>query len=258
MMDTLLIEGLELPDVCLEWPYEWPYQGNNEAGDVVTYPGIDGGSSSSDPPYPPKVLSVPLTIANDGCDYGDDAQLMAHANARWRAVVAACLPGRNVELTRRMTLPAAVLLDPPVALDTTSLARYVGIITSRPTLDVWRAVVEFMLLDGVWYGPEADVFALAAGTDTLTMEGDTRTHRMTITFNSGASPVLTNLTNGSSVTYAGTPAGATIDVSTMQVTGGDASLFSWTRRLPFRLEPGPNLLSLSSGSVVITPTPAYL
>lgn len=251
-VDTLLIDGAELPHVTLEWPYEWPYQGNPESGDVVVYPGIDGGVSSSDRAYPPKILSVPVSI-DDETDCGPYP--MASANLRWQDVVSACKPARNVTLTRRMTLPGATVTDPPVNQDVTSVARYSGMVVARPVVEASQAVIEFMLLEGVWYGDPITI-----GTGAVTVEGTTRTHRMTITLAGGTNQVLTNTTNGWSLSYSGASgAGVVIDVKEMTVTGDSAENLQWTRRLPFRLDPGANTLSLTGGGTAsITYHPAYL
>lgn len=252
MTDTLLIDGAELPYVTLEWPYEWPYQGNSENGDVVVYPGIDGGVSPTDRSYPPKILSVPVTIDDE-----DDCTPypMASSNSRWQAVVSACKPARNVTLTRRMTFPAPDPSDPPVDQDVTSLARYSSMVVARPVVEASQAVLEFLLLEGVWYGDP-----LVVGTGAVTVEGTTRTHRMAITLAGGTDQVLTDVTNGWSLSYSGASgAGVVIDVQNMTVTGGSAENLQWTRRLPFRLDPGANTLSLTGGGTAsITYYPAYL
>lgn len=241
--DTLLVDGLELPSsVCLEWPYEWPYQAVEDAGEAITYPGLDGGLPGGSL-YPPSVLAVPMTIST-----GDDCEdTLSAANARLLEVRAALKPGREVTLTKRLSRP-----EPDAPLDLTARARLVSMPTTRAAVDVFRAVAEFMLLDGVWYGPEVTI-APGAAVEVL---GDTRTHRMTITLTGATDVTLTNHTNGWSLTFAGTD--CIIENESIAVTSGNPANLSWKKRLPFRLDPGPNNITVSAGSASIAYRPAYL
>lgn len=254
-MDTLLIDGVEFPpDGTLEFPAEWAYQGNEPRGDAITYIGMDGGEIG-DGAYGPVVLPLPIALHpdQDACWPDDHSDLaMAYANDRRRAMIAACKPGRDVTLTRRTS---TVIAGVATAVDQTARARFVQAPVSRPHTDLNRAVVEFILLDGLWYGGEVTIHP--AGT--FTVDGDVRTHRMTITL-TGTNPVLTNTTTGSVLSYAGSAgAGVTIEVEDGRVVAGSVANFSWNQRLPFRLTPGPNVLTLTGGgTATIVYQPAYL
>lgn len=255
-MDTLLIDGVEFPpDGTLEFPYEWAYAGNEADGDAIAYLGMDGGEVG-DGVYPPVVLPIPVALhaAQDDCWPDDQSDLaMAEANQRRRAMLAACKPGYDVTLTRRVSLPPALVGDPVEVQDQTARARFLQAPLSRPFPDLNRAVVEFLLLDGLWYGPGVTVSA----PGTRTVDGDVRTHRMTITL-TGTNPVLTNTTTGSVLSYTGdATGGVTIEVETAHVVSGSVALFSWNQRLPFRLTPGDNVLTCT-GTASLTYQPAYL
>lgn len=258
MADTLLIDGTEFPpDGTLEFPYEWAYQGNAPAGDGVTYIGMDGGEVG-DATYPPTVVPVLVALHAPAEDCWTDPQdelAMAQANQRWRAMLAACRPGYDVILTRRMTMPPLVDGDPLLTEDHTARARYIQSPLARPFVDLNRAVVEFLNLDGLWYGEEVTDDA----PGTLTVAGDVRTHRMTITLH-GTDVVLTNVTTGSVLSYAGsTGTGVTIEVETARMVTGSVANVGWNQRLPFRLTPGENILTCSAGDTAdITYQPAYL
>lgn len=254
--DTLLVEGTDLSTlVCLEFPYEWPYIAPDQRGEFPTYPGIDG-AANVDQPYGPLVLPVPMSLApDDFCEDGaTEEEQFANANLRYRTLRRLCRPGQLITLKRRMSYPGG-------NEEHTARARMTSSTPSRQALQVMRAVVEFTLLE-LWYGP-AVAIAVAAGTHTI--DGDTRTHRMTITFAAGAARTLTNTTNGYWVSYDATvpTGGVIIDVEarTARALTGGADLSShlhWAKTHPMRLDEGSNTLTLSAGAASISYQPAYL
>lgn len=259
MTDLLLIDGdVFPPDGTVEFPAEWAFQGNEPRGETVTYLGMDGGEAG-DTTYGPVVLPVPVALhaPDEDCWPDDHTELaVAGATSRWLAMLAACRPGYDVTLTRRLILPPLIDGDPLRTEDHTARARFNQAPLLRPFTDLNRAVVEFILLDGLWYGPE--VTDDAPGTVTLPAYA-VRTHRMTITLH-GTDPVLTNTTTGSVLSYSGSAGtGVTIDVEDARVIAGSVAKFSWNQRLPFRLAPGANVLTCSAGATAdITYSPAYL
>jgi hypothetical protein len=152
-------------------------------------------------------------------------------------------------LTRRMNTPSGVVESAAsVALASLPSASMQG---DRACL----TTVEFKVLDGYLYGT-SDVSISSPGT--VTVQGDARTTRMTITL--GAGVTLTNTTTGAAVTNNGAGT-ATIDVQNWTATiGGAASQgsISWPASghdFWFDLAPGSNVLT---GAATIVYRPAYL
>lgn len=115
-------------------------------------------------------------------------------------------------------------------------------------------VLDFSLLDGYFYGT-TDVTISSPGT--VTVQGDARTARMTVTMAAGT---LTNTTTGAILVYSGSGT-ATIDVLNWTATSGGfdvSSELSWPQAghdYWFDLAPGSNVLT---GTASIAYRPAYL
>ena len=243
MANELLVDGVEFPpDGWVEWPMEWAYAARPASGDATTYLNMDGGSMG-DPTYPPTIESIVVSLFGD-CD----EETWGHANQRYRNMIQACKPGRDVVLTRRREYPSNVVEEQ------TCRARYIQSSLTRPQVAENQAVVDFVNLDGLWYGDEV----IEAAPGTLTVPGDVRTHRMTVTL-TGTDPVLTNTTTGSVLSYTGdATGGVTLEVDSVTVLSGSVANWSWNQRLPFRLLPGENVLTVTGGTASITYQPAYL
>ena len=218
------------------------YLGPEGRGDLLTYPGRDG-NTNTDQPFGPFVF--PFGVLLTGSSF-------TGLNDEYRLLRQLCKPGRTVTLTKRMAYTAGNEAY-------TATAKLLRITPNRRSPVTMRALVEFTVLDGLWYGSSATV-----STGSVSVLGDVRTQRMVVTL-SGAGTgahTLTNSTNGWALTYTGSVATAVdIDVLAQTATQGASDVsgnLTWTRAMPFRLDPGTNSLSLSAGSASIAYYPAYL
>lgn len=128
---------------------------------------------------------------------------------------------------------------------------------------VFRMVVRYRLLDGVWYALNPTTRSVAAGSASYSISGDARTRRMTITLTGGTSPVLSNATNGHSLTFTGAM-GSPVTIDTFAGTATQSSTdvsqyLTWKRLGVFALESGTNFLAVTGGGTAsIDYYPAYL
>lgn len=224
------------------------YSGLTENLSSSSFPGVDRGEIDGGV-FPPFTHSTMYLIRGTG---HDDV---------WAKVVALrrrCKPGRTVTLTRQMPDPDGT----PANTNHTTTARRV---TDRIEWfgDTAAAVdIDWWVVDAPWHGSSVAIPS-AAGTQSIL--GDTRTNRMTLTLAAGAARTVANSTNGYSFTFGTTvpTGGVLIDVEARTATaitgGADYSAYlSWTKTLPFQLEQGSNVLTVSAGSASISYQPAYL
>lgn len=210
-------------------------------GDLPVYPGRDG-ARDVDQPFEASILSLGLVV-NGGTRQG--------FNDAYRTLRRLVKPGKTVTLTRNLSYTTG-------AESHTAAAKFAGLTPAQIAPGVFRMVLKFLILDGVWYGPAETI-----GAGTVTVKGDVRTQRMTITLPGGvAGPTVTNSTNGYAFTFSGTLATPTdIDNETAQAIRGGIDVsdaLTWTKTLPFRLEAGSNTITITSGTVSIEYRPAYL
>ena len=210
-------------------------------------------------------LGMVITAADPatGIEAADPAVSSKQARENYRTLLRLLNPGGTVTLKRTIGYPAGDESH-------TCLAEFLSAVD--PTYDLGsddfaRAVIDFRLLDGVWYKETAVVHTLT-GSSSVTILGDVTTRRMTIAF-SGATgaQALTNSTTGEAVTLAALdPAAhaAVLDVedftavrnsvnvvSKVSSTGSD---YSW-----MTLAPGNNTLVVTGGgTVTLSYFPAYL
>lgn len=249
--DTTLIDGTDLATIAgiSGDPYGSVFEVMSPRGDLPTFPGVDGMPDLTDRPAAAKLVTYDLTMRGSS---------LTKQNDSWRALQALCKPYKQVTLTRRVSLTAGNESHTSEAILQRMVPAYQG-----PY--VTRAVVEFLLLRGMWFGASTNI---ASASGVVAVLGTARTERMTITLSAGAtSPVVTNGANGFSLTYAAAvPSdGVVIDVEARTainpVPSGDVDVsknLSWNKRAPFRLEPGNNALTTSSGTASIDYQPAYL
>lgn len=244
MTDTILVDGVDVASAArIVKVWEGVHVGAEQRGELLTYPGRDG-QVDVDQPFDATVLSLGLIVR------GGSGEVTGF-NDQYRTLRRLCKPGKTVTLTKQLSYSTG-------NEEYTATGKLLRITPGQLTPADYRAVVEFLNLDGLWYGAPT-----AIGTGAVTVAGDVRTQRMTITLTgAGSSKTLTNTTNGWSLTYAGTTASSVvIDVEAMTATQGGvdkSSLLSWTKGMPMRLEPGANTLTISAGAAAISYRPAFL
>jgi hypothetical protein len=252
--DTYLANGEDFSTLgCITEPFDAPYTQSGQRGDLPQYAGIDG-AGYSDQPFDPGLLSFEIMLAPD-C--GSEAAQRSNLNTRFRNLRTICRPDRLSTLTRRMSFDSGNETH-------TANGKLLSITPNHYGPEAMSCLVEFIILDGCWFGGSEAVGAGSAITPTI--KGDTRTYHITAVLSAGAvNPVVTNVTNGYSFSYVGTvpTGGVSVDVLTRQAKrvsdNGDVSLsLRWAKAQPFRLDPGVNTITDSSGTVALTYYPAYL
>lgn len=266
--DALLIDGVEIPEdlpeefatgICVDGPPIWGHLQADQRGEFPTYQGFDGVGYTVQP-YNAFVLPYYLTLSAPICDEdGAPIDPTEWLNGAYAAVRVACKPDREVTLTRRRSWPDMG------GTEQTARAKLSMVTPSRPRIDTLLCVVEFVILDGIWYGPEATT-ATFDTDESITADGDTRTHRIQVDLTAGdSSPSLVNAANGYGFTFdASVPSTVTVDVEARTAvrvsTGQDLSRYlSWSKTHLLRIEPGENLLVPSNhATVTVRYAPAYL
>lgn len=244
--DTILVDGVDIiASTRWEEDRDGYYAIPPARGDLITYPGVDG-ETNTDQPFGPTVFTQHLML--EGASY-------TAANDEWKTLVRLCKPGGTVLLTKRMSFVSGG------DQDYTAVAKLRDIQRSRVNPVLSRCVVEWSLLDGVWYAP-AVTTSLSSGLNSPSISGAVRTKRMTITLTGGTTPTLVNSTTGHQLHFNGTmSASVIIDVENGTATrsGVDVSeALTWTKLSPFALLPAGNDLVLSGGGTAsISYSPAY-
>lgn len=211
-------------------------------GDLITYPGKDG-QVFVDRPFDSCVVSFGLAVVGPTRSGFNDALQTLRRLIK---------PGRTVTMSRVLQYSGGPGTH-------TCLATYAGGLEPvQVSPGTFRMVLRMLNLDGLWYG-STGTFTAGAG---ITVLGDVRTRRMTITLSGGTNPTLTNSTNGWALTYTGsTSTSVVIDVENMTATQGASDVsgnLSFTKDWPMQLEAGSNSFVCSSGSASITYYPAFL
>lgn len=243
--DTILVDGTDiLTATRFEEDRDGYYALPPLRGELPTYPGIDG-ETNTDQPYGPTVFTQHLVL--NGASY-------TGANDEWRTLVKLCKPGQTVTLTKQMSFGTG-------NESYTALAKLRDIQRARINPVTARCVVEWSILDGVWYGATL-TRGLSNGLNTVTLSGEITTKSMTITLTGGTTPTLRNATLDYDLSFSGSMGSAVvIDVlnGTATQSSTDVSEFlTWTRSVPFALGVGTNSIILSGGgSASIDYDPAY-
>ncbi|MGZ4596281.1 MAG: phage distal tail protein [Actinomycetes bacterium] len=242
--ETLLVDGSDIASTArILQVWDGIHAVASERGDPVTVPGRDG-VVDVDRAFDAFPVAIGLQLRG--------ASLLTGFNDVHRDLKRLCKPGRKVTLSRRLSYTTGQETH-------TCSGRYLsGLEPTLMTPALGRVVVSFLNLDGLWYGPSTTI-----GTGTVSVLGDVRTRRMTVTLSGGAGPTtVTNTTNGWAFTLTGsTSTAVAVDVENMTATQGGtdvSSRLSWTKGLPLQLEAGSNTLTCSSGSASIAYQPAYL
>lgn len=226
------------------------YNGLGEDVDVATTAGRDGGTIAGGL-FPAYAHSTMYLVRATGFD------------ATWAAIRALrrrCKPGRTVTLTRQMPDPEGGASN--VSLTTTG-RRVTDRIDWLGSDGTAAAVdIDWILTGGPWLGAAVSI-ASAAGTQTIL--GDLPARKITATLSAGAAnPVVTNSTNGYTFRYVGTvpTGGVSVDLLNRKATkvsdsSDVSSALKWSKRDPFKLDPGANVITVSAGTCALSYYPAY-
>lgn len=244
--DTILIDGTDVETATRFAVDHDGFHGTPPMrGELPTFPGVDG-ETNVDQPFGPTVFPLQLMLL------GED---VTTANDEMRTLRRLCKPGGTVTLTKQMAFTSG---------DESHIAtgKLRNILVSQPSPESFLAVVEFSILEGVWYGTSTSTTSLSSGLNTPNIGGDVRTKNMTITLTGGTTPQLVNNTTGFALSFNGAMGSpVVIDVLNATATQGatDVSdLLTHTQGLPFALAPGTNQIALFGfGSGSITYTRAY-
>lgn len=222
-----------------------------QGGDLVV-PGRAGAVSVGELLAGPRPIQVGAAVVAD-----DSPTLLADVQAFCQAVYGQGLP---YTLTRQ--------LDTSPMQTTAGLARYVsGLSPDRLGAVGARCAFTVLLLDGYFYDTAASTTTVTTAGGTVTVGGQARTRRMTLTFTgvSGAwTMVLTNTTTGVSVTLTGsgtTP--VVVDVEAFTAVQGGTNVIGNVAHSGDNyfmvLAPGNNVFTLTGGaSVAVAAKAAWL
>lgn len=243
MTDTIKVDGTDVQTAArILQVWEDVHSTPDLRGSLIEFPTRDG-SINVDQPFSSKILGIGLLVRGGAPD-------VTGFNDQYRTLRRLCKPGRTVTLTKELSYSTGNEVY-------TQLAKLRSLSPKQETPADYRVLVEFTLLDGLWFG---SAVVIAAGTSTVT--GDVRTRRMTITLSAGTNPTVTNSTNGYALTYTGSTATAVvIDVENMTATQGASDVsgnLTWTKDFPMQLEAGSNTLAISSGTLSVSYQPAFL
>lgn len=249
-----LVDGADLAaaDCYLSHEGAGLWEGQSEEIGVATSAGMDGGTIAGGifKPFTHSMLYV--------VEAADALSVWAGIRALRRR----CKPGRTVTLTRRSPDPEGA--DGNVDLTTTGRRQGAPRVTWLGKNTKAQVDLDWLITGGPWIG---DAVTVADASGTHAIKGDLRTRKIIATLSAGAvDPVVTNTTpgNGYSFRYIGIiPAGGVeVDVMTRRATGltgaVDLSLnLRWSKAAPFQLDPGDNVITVSSGTCALSYYPAY-
>lgn len=246
MYETVLFDGTDIKTSGVQLLRVWEGALATPVlrGDDLTVVDADGATSPDDRPFDAFLLNLGLTLRG-GTPTG--------FNDLYRTLRRLVKVDSTVTLTRRMSYTSG-------NEEHTATARYdSGLAPSMIGMVEGDFTLAMKVLDGLWHGPAATVT-----TGTVTVLGDVRTRRMTITFTGGTNPAYTNATTGDVLTWTGAVGGTpvVVNVEAMTATRGGTDVsgaLSWTRTFPMTFKAGANVLSLTGGGSVSTSySPAYL
>jgi hypothetical protein len=239
--DTILVDGTDLQTtarIIQSWGGVHSIAEQRGSGFVV--PGRHGVVDDIDRPFDAGILSLGMLLRGGAPD-------VTGFNDQLRTLQRLVKPGRKVTLTRRLTFTSGTE-------DHTTVARCQPFTPDMLTPADGRFVLNFELLDGLWYGTQVSFTRGASSAQTIT--GDTVTRRITLTL--PGSGTLTNSTTGTAVTVTGAH---TLNVEARTTTGSLANVSSVGDPLGawFSLAPGSNTIGWAgSGTATIAYNPAYL
>lgn len=246
---TVKVDGVDLATtgVAVLWGGSL-FDAYDEVFSAVSYPGLDD-SDALEGVGRPITWSVRCRVT--GTDLDD-------AWAKLRALRRRTKPGKTVQLTRYM-----VGGESNAVVSLVTNARRLGDTVAWSEENDRKATIgiDFQLL-GFWLPATPTTIASAAGSQSIA--GDRPTRRITATLSAGAvNPVITNATNGYSFRYVGTVpvGGVVVDVAARTAYAGVVNVSSalrWGKTNLLQLDPGVNVLTVSSGTCALDYYPAYL
>lgn len=234
MYETLQVDGIDLATVvtCIT-SLSGIYTVGNVRGSNIQIPGVDG-ELWLDRPYDTNTIELGLVLAGSTTTEFNDS---------YRVLKTLIRPGKKLQLVRKLSYTTGDELQ-------VASGEYAGGLNPGMSLMRYgRVTVSFKIHDGLWYAPASDCFTTNV---PATVEGETRTHRMTVTMPYNGT--LTNSSNGHTLTMAvvGSTANVDIDVESMTAMQGATDVsyaMSWNSRLPMRLEPGVNTFTGSTATI---------
>ena len=235
MYETLIINGYDLAHyvTCIQ-SLDGLYNMGTPRGDNIVFPGVDG-ETWVDKPFQTGTVELGLFLRGN---------TVADFNEILRALRKIVSPGQKVTMQRRLSYNSGGETH-------TTQGEFAGGL--NPTLQFQRfgrVTLTMKVLDGLWYANSAASVGIPNG-GTLSIAGETRTHRMTIEMPPGTT--ISNATNGHTISNTAAAGGmVSIDVETMVATqdGVDVShTLGWNKRFPMRLEPGSNYFSGSTANL---------
>lgn len=239
-VDTLLVDGTDLQTtarIIQVWGGVHTFPEQRGSGYVI--PGRHGIVDDVDRPFAAGVLQLGLVLMGGAPD-------VTGFNDQLRTLRQLVKPGRKVTLTRRLSLTAGTE-------DHTANARCLPFRPDMQSPADGKIALEFVLLDGLWYG--AQVSFTRGASSAQTIAGEVTTRRITLTL--PGSGTLTNSTTGTAVTVTGAH---TLDVEAHTTTGSISAVVASGDPLGawFTLAPGSNTIGWAgSGTATIAYKPAY-
>lgn len=246
MSGALLFSGTDLATLCVVEDLNDFWSSSDLRGDLTSYPGLDGGGANRRP-VASKICSGQATVALSTPTAAEDAV------AAVKTLLAVNVPQTA---TRRKITGSGTLDATQTVIVRNVSERWIGDNSACTLLFTTE------LLDGTWHGSSV---LIASGAGTQTIVGDTRTYRMTLTLAAGGQRTVWNNTNGYYFQFWATvpSGGVLVDVEAQTATaitgGADMSQYlAWPKNLPFRLDPGSNVLVTDVASFAVDYQPAYL
>lgn len=242
---TLLLSGTDLASVCIVEDLSDFWSTSDLRGDLPVSAGVPGAAPLRRP-VASKIRSGTVTTF--------EAASLAAVEDAVASIKALLRINRSQVATRRKVTGTGNLDTTQTVIVRGAEERWVGNVSCTLILSVETC-------DGPWYAASESIAAVG----TVTVKGDSPTRKITATLSAGAvDPVVSN-SNGYSFRYVGTvPAGGVlVDVAARTATGITGSVplsanLRWAKDDPFQLDPGSQILTVSTGSVSFTYLPAYV
>lgn len=238
LYETILVDGVNLADIitCIT-SLDGIYATPETRGENVVFPGVDG-EMWVDKPIATNIQEFGISlVGNATMAFNDSYRLL-------RKLVP---PGKLLNLQRRMSYSTGNETHTAIGEFAGGLAPTMGI------MRFGRTTLALKIHSGVWYSTDTYTINTTGGTDNVVVQGEARTHRMTITMPAGGT--LNNTTNGFTVsnTLAGGGASVIVDVENFTATQSAVDVsysLVWSKKYPMRLQAGANQFTGSASTIV--------
>lgn len=248
---TLSIGGTDVESIACLANLDDFFSGPTSRGPDVQYPGIDG-SVYTDKPYGADIRSLHASI---GGSCGSGPTDPTNAQSSLRALLRLFQRDTTLSIQRQV----------PYSTGTETHETTISVGASQVSwlsAKVANVVIPCTFHDGCWYDLNSVSATGLSGTGSVAVSGDLRSERITLTLAAGAARTISNDTNGWQLTYSQTvttPVVVDVQAGTATAGGVDVSQYlSWVKRLPFRLDPGTQQITVSAGTADLTYYPAYI